>query len=516
MNTAPASASSSPRLTPRSISMLPRAVRIELDPGVRRDDGRWASLDFLRPWLLAACLVLLSACASQAPRTTPPTVVTIDGAAEKRLAAQGADTAMAERVKREFLHAWNGYRTHAWGHDALKPISRKPHDWYGQSLLMTPVDALDTMLLMGLETEADAARELIATRLDFDKDLDVKHFEIVIRLLGGLLSAYEMTGDKRLLARADDLGTRLLPAFDTPTGLPWVSVNLRSGKGSGHESNPAEAGTLLLEYGRLAQHTGKRVYFDKAKRALVETYARRSPIGLVGERFDVQTGKWTQTRSHVGARIDSYYEYLWKCWQLFGDVDCRAMWDTHIAALNAHVAEEVDGALWYGHVDKATGARIAPRYGALDAFLPGLLALSGDVPRARRLQDSGFAMWNAHGIEPEVWDYREQKVVSPGYPLRPEIVESAWYLYRLTGDVRYRDMGRRMFDDFVRHTRTDAGFAALASVVTKEKKDDMESFVLAETFKYFYLLFADPALLDPRDVVLTTEAHPLRIDRPAP
>ena len=119
-------------------------------------------------------------------------------------------------------------------------------------------------------------------------------------------------------------------------------------------------------------------------------------------------------------------------------------------------------------------------------------------------------MWQVHGIEPEAWDYRRREVTAAAYPLRPEIVESAWYLYRATGDAAYRDMGRTMFDDFVRYTRTDSGFAALQSVVTKEKADDMESFVLAETFKYFYLLYADPATLDPEVVVLNTEAHPLR------
>lgn len=416
----------------------------------------------------------------------------------------------AEEVKSQFMHAWRGYREHAWGHDALKPLSNTAHDWYGESLLMTPVDALDTMILMGLDDEAREARELIATKLSFDRDLDVKHFEIVIRLLGGLLSGYQLTGDERLLALAKDLGTRLLPAFDSPTGLPYVYVNLRTGKAHGNESNPAEAGTLLLEYGTLSKLTGNPVFYQKAKRALVETYKRRSTLGLVGERFDVTTGEWTNTRSHVGARIDSYYEYLWKCWMLFGDEDCHAMWKDSIAAANRHYPEEVGGALWVGHVDMHSGERVASRYGALDAFWPGLLALSGDVTQARRLQDSSFAMWRTWGIEPEAYDYRKGEVTSAGYPLRPEIIESAWYLYRLTGDAKYRAMGREMFDDFVRHTRTGSGFATLKSVITKEKEDDMESFVLAETFKYFYLLFAPPQTLDPAKVVLTTEAHPLR------
>lgn len=464
----------------------------------------------IRPIALIVVATLVGACHTHPPRGEPgAAAVTIAADARRRLADAGADEVMVERVREATLHAWNGYRRHAWGHDALKPISADAHDWHAQSLLMTPVDALDTLLLMGLRAEADEARELIVNRLSFDHDMEVKHFEIVIRLLGGLLSAHQMTGDDRLLALADDLGTRLLPAFDSPTGLPWVNVNLRTGAVSGRESNPAETGTLILEYGLLSRLTGKAVYAEKAKRALIETFNRRSAIGLVGERFDVVTGEWTQARSHIGARIDSYYEYLWKCWQLFGDRDCKRMWDVSIHAVNTHVADEVDGGLWYGHVDMATGEHIASRYGALDAFFPGLLALSGDHGRAARLHASSVAMWRVHEIEPEAWDYRRREVLSAGYPLRPEIVESTWYLYRLTGDPAYRAIGRELFEDFVRHTRTEAGFAALADVTTKEKRDDMESFVLAETFKYFHLLFADPALLDPAATVLTTEAHPL-------
>ncbi|MEO7430940.1 MAG: GH92 family glycosyl hydrolase [Dokdonella sp.] len=451
---------------------------------------------------LLACLMLLSSLCSVSLHAKPSAHpdAPIDAAESARLAAD---------VKAEFLHAWRGYRKYAWGHDDLAPISRKPYDWYGQSLLMTPVDALDTLVVMGLKDEADDARELIATTLDFDKDIYVKNFEITIRLLGGLLSGYQLTGDARLLAKAEDLGTRLLPVFDSATGLPWVEVNLRTGKTRNPLTNPAETGTLLLEFGTLAKLTGKPVFYDKAKRALVETFKRRSSLDLVGATIDVQTGAWTDTDSHVSGGIDSYYEYLWKCWRLFGDNDCLAMWKTSIAAINAHLADEVDGRLWYGTADMNTGRRTHTTWGALDAFFPALLAMSGDVSRASRLQDSSFSMWQLNGIEPEVLDYRSGAIPYPGYALRPEIVESAYYLARYTHDAKYPAMGRTMFRDFVKYCRTDAAYAALENVITKKKKDRMESFVFAETFKYYYLLFA-PEALDFDAITFNTEAHPLR------
>src|SRR5206468_2060068 len=137
--------------------------------------------------------------------------------------------------------------------------------------------------------QADQTRELIAKNLSFDQDIYVKNFEITIRILGGLLSSYQLTGDKRLLALAEDLGKRLLPAFNSPTGLPYVYVNLKTGAVRGAETNPAEAGTLLLEFGTLSKLTGKPVYYEKAKRALVEVYNRRSAIGLVGGGINVET-----------------------------------------------------------------------------------------------------------------------------------------------------------------------------------------------------------------------------------
>jgi mannosidase alpha-like ER degradation enhancer 2 len=417
--------------------------------------------------------------------------------------------AMAARVRAEFLHSWKAYEQYAWGHDELRPLTKQPRDWYGQSLLMTPVDSLDTLILMGFDAEAEKAKTLIVDRLDFDKDIEVKVFEVTIRLLGGLLSGYQLTGDARLLHLADDLGTRLLPAFNTPTGMPYMFVNLHTGKTSGARSNPAEIGTLILEFGTLSKLTNKPVYFEKAKRAIVELYKRRSKIDLVGEEIDVETGAWVGKASHVGGGIDSYYEYLLKCSRLFGDHDCESMWKTSIAALNKQLADEAPSGLWYGEVDMDTGKRTASEFGALHAFLPAVLVLGGDVKRGRRLEESCFRMWTLSGIEPEVLDYRAMTVKHAGYQLRPEIIESAWYLRRATHDDRYLTMGKTFFDSLVAHCRTEAGYTTLKSVVTMEKSDLMPSYFLAETLKYLYLLFAPDSAVDMNNVVFNTEAHPL-------
>ena len=269
-------------------------------------------------------------------------------------------------------------------------------------------------------------------------------------------------------------------------------VNLRTGAVRNPNSNPAETGTLLLEFGTLSKLTGNPVYYNKAKRALVETYKRRSHLGLVGSAINVETGAWTDPDSHISGGIDSYYEYLWKCWLLFGDKDCRGCGRRAFPPSTDTSPTTLNGELWYGHANMQTGARTETTYGALDAFFPALLALSGDLDRARRLQASSFKMWNLHGIEPEVIDYKTMRVLARTYHLRPEIVESTYYLHHFTRDPQYQRMGEKIFDDFVRYCRTEVGYAALSDMVTKKKRDEMESFVLAETFKYFYLLFAPP------------------------
>jgi mannosidase alpha-like ER degradation enhancer 2 len=409
-----------------------------------------------------------------------------------------------------FRHAWGGYLRHARGHDALRPLSRTPHDWYGTSLYMTPVDAFDTMLLMGLADEAAEAKGLVLDGLSFDHDIDVQVFEVTIRLLGGLLSAHQIDGDPAFLALARDLGDRLLPAFDSPTGMPYRFVNLRTGAVRGRVSNPAEIGTLTLEFGTLSGLTGDDRYRRAVDRAVAALHERLSPIGLPGTTIDVESGEWEDRRSHIGGRIDSWYEYLLKASLLFDDARYRAMWEDAVSSVTTHVAHRTAEGLWYAVVDMDSGERLATRFGALHAFFPGVLALSGRVGEAADLQASCFAMWNMALVEPESFDYTTGEILSPGWPLRPEIFESAWYLRLYDDEARYQRMGAALLTDVLRACRVEAGFAHLRDVRTGELDDAMESFFLAETLKYAWLLFAPADVLDPQEWVLNTEAHPLR------
>jgi mannosidase alpha-like ER degradation enhancer 2 len=157
-----------------------------------------------------------------------------------------------------------------------------------------------------------------------------------------------------------------------------------------------------------------------------------------------------------------------------------------------------------------TGKRTTTLYGSLDAFLPAVLALGNDLERAKQLQDSSFRMWMLAGIEPERLDYSTMKITSPGYPLRPEIIESTYYLYHYTHDAKYLAMGITYYNSLVKYCRTEDAYAALADVQTKTKADSMESFFFAETMKYLYLLFAPESTLEFDKVIFNTEAHPLK------
>jgi hypothetical protein len=422
--------------------------------------------------------------------------------------APGAGQQLAIRIRHDTKRSWDAYRNYAWGMDVLLPLSRSGMNWYGESLNISPIDAFSTLVVTGLTEDADMVVDYVADSIDFDKNFDAKVFEVNIRILGGLVSMYQLSGDPRILEKALDFGNRLMPAFQSPTGIPYYWVNLRTGQVKGTRVNVAEAGTYLLEMGMLSYFAGDPRFYQAAKRASRAVFDRRSEIGLVGEVIDVETGEWLNPSSHICAGIDSYYEYLYKGWLLFGDPDLKTMWDESIRAVLEYIPEEVDGRTWYGRVDMYTGKRTSTVVTLWDAFMPALLAVSGHMEEAASLQQTWDWLWKRNGLEPMIYDYAADSILNPGYDLNPEIIESAWYLWELSGEEQYLEMIKGYYNDLLAHCSTEVAFTGIQNVVTKEQRDDMATYFLAETLKYLYLAFADQEMYNLTTVVFSTEAHP--------
>lgn len=402
----------------------------------------------------------------------------------------------AEHVKQETKRTWQAYQTYAWGYDVLLPLSKGAKNWYEEPLYISPIDAYSTLKVMGLDEEAGRIETYITDSVSFDKDIFVKVFEVNIRVIGGLLAMYQYTGNEKVLEQAIDFADRILPAFESGTGIPHYWVNLKTGEVKGDTVNVAEAGTYTFELGILSYYTGNPIYYQKAKQATRAVYERRSEIGLVGESLNIETGEWINTNSHICAGIDSYYEYMYKTWVLFGD-----------EAINTYLPEVKDSLLWYGRVDMHTGERTSSVITLYDAFLPAILAISGDLERAKNLQHTWEWLWDKYGLEPMIYDYSAHTPNYPVYDLNPEIIESAFYLYQITGNEKYREMNLKFYKDILQHCKTDIAFTAVENVETMEKRDYMATYFIAETLKYFYLAFQDDPEVNIQDFVFSTEAH---------
>ncbi|MCB0283769.1 MAG: glycoside hydrolase family 47 protein [Calditrichaeota bacterium] len=425
-----------------------------------------------------------------------------------------AAASLAQQVKQEAKRSWDAYKKYAWGHDVLLPISKSYKDWYEQSLHISPIDAYSTIKLMGLEDDAKYIENYVSDSISFNKDIYVKVFEVNIRILGGLLAMYEQTENPKVLKQAEDFGNRMLKAFDSKTGIPYYWVNLKTGAVKGDTINVAEAGSYTFEMGILSYYTQNPVYYQAAKKATKAVFDRRSEIGLIGEIINVNTGEWVVSNdTHIGAGVDSYYEYMYKSVLMFGDPEMQEVWNASIAAIEKYIPEEFEGRLWYGHVDKDSGKKTTPQVTLYDAFFPAILAVSGHLSQAERLQQTWDWLWNQYGLEPMVYNYKEKKATYPVYDLNPEIIESAYYLYHFTKDEKYRKMAEKYWQDILKYCRTDVAFTQVKDVQTMEQNDYMATFFFAETLKYFYLIFSSPETFDFDNHVFSTEAHPFQRDK---
>uniref|UniRef100_A0A7S2DSX8 alpha-1,2-Mannosidase n=1 Tax=Octactis speculum TaxID=3111310 RepID=A0A7S2DSX8_9STRA len=417
------------------------------------------------------------------------------------------------------LHGFESYMTHAYPWDELKPLSCEGRRWdrrergtLDDSLggyALTLIDSLSILAVIRDLKRFRAAVLLIIRDVHFDRDVTVSVFESTIRILGGLVSSHllilefpSLFGEGyggELLGLAVDLGNRLLPAYNTPTGIPVHRINLKYGVLSSEkrEACTAGAGTLLIEMGTLSQLTGNSSYGNAARRAVHELWNRRSAIGLVGSTINIDNGKWLQTHSGIGAGIDSFYEYLLKSYILFGDVRFLEMFRDAYKGVQEHTK----WGDWNIEVSMRSG-KLSPfshRVSALQAFWPSLQVLAGDIAAAKESHKAFHGLWSQFRALPEIFDVKTKRVVhfAKDSPLRPELAESTFHLFSATGDPHYLEVGREHLYALQNISRVDCGFASIADVRNHRLDDRMDSFVLSETLKYLFLLFDQS--LEPAD-----------------
>jgi len=454
----------------------------------------------------------------------------------------------AVEVREAFLHAWRGYRRHAWGYDDLKPLSKKGRDSFG-NIGMTVLDSLTTLHLMGLDKEFEQGAEFVSKHLDFDAaDREISIFEITIRALGGLLGAHSLTGREVFLQRAVELADRLLPALNSPSGLPIGRWNIarQGGTITGEPTVLAEAGSLQLEFRQLSAMTGDLRYaraVDNCFNAIQRTQIQGTiPVSLTPP--NINPPQALPAGLSFGANADSYYEYLLKQWvqspteTRFIDIFMKVMEElpTFVRPLPDSKKKKIR------LLEKSVNQELLFKMDHLSCFVPAMIALGlMSLPESITMVGDRNSTWHQlaegigsschnlwthtkSGLAPEfVYISKEEPYTISNVPsngrhsfLRPETSEALFYLYRLTGKNKYRKWGYDIFQAIVKNAKVDMGYASVANVneVPTTKMDDMQSFVMAETFKYLYLLFSPDEMLDLEEYVLNTEAHPLR--RPGP
>ncbi len=422
---------------------------------------------------------------------------------------------LGEDVRLEMRWAWTQYRQHAWGKDQIKPISGDFESFplSDRHLGLTIVEALDTLWVMGLDDEFRDGLEWVKTNLDFDVDGELSVFETSIRLVGGLLSAYHACGDAVLLAKARDLADRLLPSFNaSPIGIPHRFINLRTGALRGRETNPAETGTYIPEYGFLSNATGDDRYRIAAKRAQVSLFERRSKIGLLADAVDCMSGEWKSRRATIGPPSDSYYEYLFDGWDLLGDRDCLRMYRACTTAIMANHPIRRGGDLWFANVDFETGKPLDAEQDELGSFYGGLLAQGGDATYGAAHTRTWAKVQTLYGVLPESIDSADLHALSVTNALRPELADAAFNHWLLDRREEWRMICRNHYLAMKRWNKAQYGYATLADVTANPKlqSDHCPGYWWSEQMKYYYLIFSDTQRFDYRRNYLSTEGNILR------
>lgn len=544
-------------------------------PALRTASQRKGRLNY---FLLLALVVLVVLLAQWRPTSTGPSARSA-GSRNPNLSGQYPAgraitplpppdlTKLSKQNRERFLaiqeairHAWGAYRYNVllngrpYGDD-VNTHSGKGEFWLHHAA--TLYDSLDTLFLASLMDQYEEAVQAVLTSWPVagmeGAWRPTKIFEYSIRVTAGLLGAYSVSADPRLLVAAQESADAVLAgAFRwSPTPLPRMydvlaptSLRLLSPLSCVHQiysffyrwgrdrfteehhiNSLAGVGSFAVEYSFLTLATGQDRY-RSASNAIFQWLVHKSPLrpdGMFPSVWNVMDG---QPRNGGGTGFssgaDSFYEYLLKAPLLAGcergAPECDDVAHQMLTVYRGIAEKSIPL-----HTATAGGKRYPTdesSYHHLLCFLPGLLALDGtlqDISLAKELVEGCHATYRQSqtGLGPETARIRRDSVtnVDARYQLRPEHVESLFVLYRKTGDPVYQEMAWEIFTALMAHCRTSRGFTSLSDVDDQApagQTGEMPSYFLAETLKYLLLVFGPEDYVDLKDFVFTTEAHPLR------
>uniref|UniRef100_A0A3Q3IMS0 alpha-1,2-Mannosidase n=1 Tax=Monopterus albus TaxID=43700 RepID=A0A3Q3IMS0_MONAL len=444
------------------------------------------------------------------------------------------------KIKEMMKHAWDSYRHYAWGSNELRPVSKQGHssNLFGSIKGATIVDALDTLYIMEMFEEFDAAADWVEKNLDFNVVSSFKTLITWCHLFSFIFSQV-------FRRKAVELGEKLLPAFKTPTGIPWALLNLKSGIGrnwpwaSGGSSILAEYGTLHLEFMHLSKLSENPDFAQKVMNIRKVLNRLEKPQGLYPNYLNPNSGQWGQHHVSVGGLGDSFYEYLLKAWLMSDktDEEGKKMYYDALQAIETNLMRKSTTGLTY--IAEWKGGLLEHKMGHLTCFAGGMIALGADgapgdktghqmeqaAEIARTCHESYTRTALKLGPEAFRFDGGVEAIATRQnekyFILRPEVIETYMYLWRFTHDPKYREWGWEAVQALEQHCKVEGGYSGVRDVyVSTPNHDDVQqSFYLAETLKYLYLLFSDDDHLPFDHWVFNTEAHPLPVikdktDRP--
>ncbi|GJJ15116.1 hypothetical protein Clacol_009391 [Clathrus columnatus] len=487
--------------------------------------------------------------------------------------------ASKDAVKELFTNAFSAYTKFAFGHDdetqygadlgsiaVTKSFVDELGGW-GASI----IDGMDTMKIMGLD-------DLFEQALNFSQFIDfsetdtgdtISVFESTIRYVGGLLSVYELNGNQPqfLVDQAESLAKKLALGFTGSSPIPWNSIDFGANQavtGSDQTSNVAQAGTLTLEWSRLSEYTGNNTYRELAENAVKHMAQLTPPLpGLPAQDIDPQSGDFVGAYVSWGGGTDSYLEYLLKYSRLDPTVDPLFIqtWQTAVDSSIKwlHKTSTVGG--WSYVADFQDDRQIRHIGSHLECFLGGNWILGGKLLNNDTILDIGLKLTDAcfntyvgtaTRIGPEVFAFISEVTTQPpngtddgnftgtpitaenlefndkhgfyifdgesDYILRPEVMESNFYAWRVTGDVKYLQNAQSVIESYNKFLVVPGGEGGISGIddvdnttITDDTRvDDQESFLFAEVLKYLYLTFDEPSTLSLDEWVFNTECHPFR------